>query len=214
MKKKVCQKISREGRVFQREFEDLRERHFPQILTLPRPFVHYPFLCLRNILHTMPVNKNKKRTKKALKQRSKVRNHTGPRAYLPALDPAPKAIDGPPEANKRQAKAISRLQEFDKLRISKKRKRNENAIVDETSRKRPRSDIASMRFAEPAILKLEERWHAVASFTEQRGKGGGKVTNEIANEIGARFQVTGETVRNWAKKADLGESLMRNDGSG
>ncbi len=87
-------------------------------------------------------------------------------------------------------------------------------MTQETSRKRPRADIQYLRSAEPAVLLLEEKWHAVSLFTEARGEGKGHVSNETTNEIGRRFGATGETVRVWATKAEQGQSLMRNDGSG
>jgi hypothetical protein len=71
-----------------------------------------------------------------------------------------------------------------------------------------------LRSAEPAILKLEEKWHAVSLLTEAREKGNGHVSNELASEIGKKFDVTGDTVRVWAARAEQGQYLMRNDGSG
>jgi hypothetical protein len=161
----------------------------------------------------MPVDKKRKRVKAANTARSKTKSNTGPRAYLPAHDPAPKAIDASPAESKRQTKEVVRLEKFERLKVSKKRKRT-SSLTNETSRKRPRADIQILRAAEPAVLQLEGKWHAVSLFTEARGIGNGHVSNEATNEIGRRFGVTGETVRVWATKAEQGQSLVRNDGSG
>ncbi len=161
----------------------------------------------------MGFKKGMTRTSAARKARKENHKSSGTRSFLPTHDPAPQALDAPPTLSKRESVAVKRIQIENRLRESKKRKRA-SSLTSETSRKRPRSDIALMRSAEPAILNLEQKWHAVALFMEERGLGEGHVSNAKASAIGKMFGVTGETLRNWTHLVEEGHSLLRNDGSG
>ncbi len=158
----------------------------------------------------MPLSKRARQTQAAKLKRMATKTNTGPRAYLPVTDPAPKPIDAQPINGIRIPAPVDRLN----LTQGPKKRKRVSSLTIETSRKAPRSDLAVLRIAEPSVIKIEVKWHAVAEFFEARGKGGGIVKNEIANAIAKRYDVTGETLRDWARRVDSGQSLMRDDGSG